>query len=134
MSYPLMLSLCKLGARLNLLQFIEIVVNEDTLLPSLECKMEDFVEKINSMSMDIAQLLHGQNALNSLLSTIQKENKGKKLKIKELQKRVNDLEQYSKMDNLIISGFNVQYKSYARSVSTHDVDEHTQTNSETETI
>ena len=56
----------------------EIVVNEDTLLPSLECKMEDFIEKINSMSMDIAQLLHGQNAMNSLLSTIQilqKENK-----------------------------------------------------------
>ena len=47
---------------------------------------------------------------------------------------MNDLEQYSRMDNLIISGFNVQYKSYARSVSTHDVDEHTQTNSETETI
>ena len=38
------------------------------------------------------------------------------------------------MDNLIISGFNVQYKSYARSVSTHDVDEHTHTNSETETL
>ena len=75
----------------------EIVVNEDTLLPSLECKMEDFVEKINSMSMDIAQLLHGQNSLNSLLSTIQilqKENKEKNLKIKELGKRVNDLEQY----------------------------------------
>ena len=99
--------------------------------------MEDFVEKINSMSMDIAQLLHGQNSLNSLLSTIQilqKENKEKNLKIKELEKRVNDLEQYSKMDNLIISDFNVQYKSYARSVSTHDVDEHTQTNSETETL
>ena len=46
--------------------------------------MEDFVEKINSMSMDIAQLLHCQNLLNSLLSTIQilqKENKEKNLKI-----------------------------------------------------
>ena len=78
--------------------------------------MEDFVEKINSMRMDITQLLHGQNSLNSLLSTIQilqKENKEKNVKIKELEKRVNDLEQYSKMDNLIISGFNVQYKSYA---------------------
>ena len=40
----------------------------------------------------------------------------------------------SKMDNLIISGFNVQYKSYARSVSTHGVDDYTKTNSETETI
>ena len=36
----------------------EIVVNENTLLPSLECKMEDFVEKVNYMSMDIAKLLH----------------------------------------------------------------------------
>ena len=47
--------------------------------------MGDFVEKINSMSMDIAQLLHGQNSLNSLLSTIQilqKENKEKNLKSK----------------------------------------------------
>ena len=47
---------------------------------------------------------------------------------------MNDIEQYSKMDDIIISGFNVQYKSYARSVSTHDVDDYTQTNSETETI
>ena len=38
------------------------------------------------------------------------------------------------MDNSIISGFNVQCRSYARSVSIHDVDEHTQANSETETI
>ena len=55
--------------------------------------MEDFVKKINSMSMDIAQLLHGQNRLNNLPSTIQilqKENKGKKIKIKELDKHVND--------------------------------------------
>ena len=47
---------------------------------------------------------------------------------------MNDLEQYSKMDNLIISEFNAQYKSYAQGVSTHDVDDYTQTNSETETI
>ena len=87
------------------------------------------------MSIDIAQPLYGQNALNNLLSTIQILQKRKKNFFrKELEKRVNDLEQYSKMDNLIISGFNVQYKSYVRSVSTHDVDEHTQTNSETETI
>ena len=99
--------------------------------------MEDFIEKINSLSMDIAQLLHGQNTSNNLLSTIQtlqKENKETNFKIKELEKRVIVLEQYSKMDNLIISGVNVQYKSYARSVSTHDVDEYTQTNSVTKTI
>ena len=99
--------------------------------------MEDLVEKINFMSMDIAQLLHGQNTLNNLLSTIQISQKGKKekkIKIKELEKRVNDLEQYSKMDNFIISGFNIQYKSYTRCVSTHDADDYTQTNSETETI
>ena len=47
--------------------------------------MEDVLEKINSMSIDIVQLLHGQNSLNSLLSTIQilqKENKEKILKSK----------------------------------------------------
>ena len=85
------------------------------------------------MSMDIAQLIHGQNTLNNFLSTIQILQK-EKIEIKELEKRVIDLEQYSKMDNLIISGFNVQYKSYAKSVSTHDVDDYTQANSEPEII
>ena len=114
-----------------------IVVDDDTLLPSLECKMKDFVDKINSMSMDIAQLIHGKNTLSNLLSTIQilqKENKEKIVKSKELEIRVIDLEQYSKMDSLIISGFNRQCKSYVRRISTHDVDDHTQINSETETM
>ena len=47
---------------------------------------------------------------------------------------MNDLEQYSKMDNLVISAFNVQYKSCAQSVSTHDVDDYAQTNRDAETI
>ena len=40
--------------------------------------MEDLIEKINSMSIDIAQLLHGQNTLNNFLSTIQILQKQKK--------------------------------------------------------
>ena len=88
------------------------------------------------MNMDLAQLLHGQNTLNNLstIKILQKGNKEKNLTIKELEKRVNDLEQCSKRDSLIISGFNVQCKSYARNVSTLYVDDYTQTYSETETI
>ena len=70
--------------------------------------MKDFLERVNSMCIDIALLLHGQNTLH--IQILQKE---KKIRIKELEKRVN----VKKMtDNLFIFGFNVQYKSYARSV------------------
>ena len=85
--------------------------------------------------MDIGQLLHSEDMLKSLLSaiqTLQNENEEIKIEIKELQKHVNNLELYSKMNNLIISEFNIEYKSYGRSPSTHDVDDYTQTNSETE--
>ena len=45
-----------------------------------------------------------------------KHSKWKTKKIVEIGKHLNDLEQFSKMNNLIISGFNGQYISYAQSV------------------
>ena len=38
----------------------------------------------------------------------------KNIRIKTLEKIIDDLEQYSKMENLIISGLNTQYGTYAR--------------------
>ena len=39
-----------------------------------------------------------------------------------LENRIDDLKQYSKMDNVIISGLNVQYRTYARTASNLPMD------------
>ena len=69
------------------------------------------------MSDDITKIVKGQSCIQDLLRTIQalqKENEMKDIRIKMLEDRIDDLEQYSKMDNLVISGLDVQYRTYAR--------------------
>ena len=51
--------------------------------------------------------------------------KMKDIKIKTLEKRIDDFEQYSKMDNLIISALNVQHRTYARTASNMPIDNYT---------
>ena len=47
------------------------------------------------------------------------------IKIKTLEKRIDELEQYSKKDNLIISCLNVQYRIYSRTTSNLPMDNYT---------
>ena len=42
-----------------------------------------------------------------------------------LENRIDDLEQYSKIDNLVISGLNVQDRTYARTARNLSIDSHT---------
>ena len=46
----------------------------------------------------------------------------KDIRIKTHENRIYDLEQYSKMDNVIISSLNVQYRTYARTASNFPMD------------
>ena len=46
-------------------------------------------------------------------------------RIKTLEKRIDDLEQYSKKDNLITYGLNVQHKTYVRTASNLPIDNYT---------
>ena len=64
------------------------------------------------MSDDITKNFKGQSCIQDLLKTIQALQKGNEMKdirIKTLENKIDDLEQYSKMDNLVISGLNVLY-------------------------
>ena len=52
-------------------------------------------------------------------------NNGKDKKIAELESRIDDMEQYSHVDDVIISGFQPKYSSYSRAVSyDQDVESH----------
>ena len=51
-----------------------------------------------------------------------KKSEMKNIRSEMLEKRIDDLEQYSKMDNLIISGLNVQYRTYARTACNLSMD------------
>ena len=67
-------------------------------------------------SDDITKLVKGNSCIQDLLKTIQaskKEIKMKNISIKTPEKRIDDLEQYSKKDNLLISGQNVLYITHA---------------------
>ena len=44
-------------------------------------------------------------------------NAEKDKRINELETRIDDLEQYSRKDNIIITGFNYQHLSYARAAN-----------------
>lgn len=46
-----------------------------------------------------------------------RENEQKTKKITELERRIEDLEQYSRIDDVIVSGIDVKYKSYARAAA-----------------
>ena len=61
---------------------------------------------------------------HAIVTDLQRDNaelksllKEKDVKISELENRVDDLEQYTRMDDLIINGLTVRHRSYARAVS-----------------
>ena len=88
-------------------------------------KIDELITAISMMSDDITKIVKAQSCIQDLLKTIQalqKENEMKDIMIKTLENRIDDLEQYSKMDNVIISGLNVQYRTYARTASNLPID------------
>ena len=51
------------------------------------------------------------------MEKLQQENVLKETKIRELERRVDEMEQYSRNENLIITGLNCKYKLYARATT-----------------
>ena len=75
-------------------------------------KIDEPATAISMMSDDITTIAKGQFCIQDLLKTIQElQNELKDIRIETLENRIDDLEQYSKMDNLVISGLNVQYRT-----------------------
>ena len=77
-------------------------------------KIHELTTAISTMSDDITKIAKGQSCIQYLLKTIQalqRENEMKDIRIKMLENRIDDLEQYSKIDILVISGLEVQYRT-----------------------
>ena len=88
-------------------------------------KINELTTAISTTSDDITKIVKGQSCIQDALQTIQalqKENEMKYITMKTLENRIDYLEQYSKMDNLITYVENVQYRTYARTVSNLSID------------
>ena len=75
-------------------------------------QIDELTTAISMMADDITKLARGQSCFKDLLITIQvlqKENDVENLWIKTLEKRIDDLEQYSIWGNMILSRLNVHH-------------------------
>ncbi|CAJ1067156.1 hypothetical protein DPX16_5388 [Xyrichtys novacula] len=90
-------------------------------MKSLQRDMEELKESINMMSSDITNLMKQNTTITWLLTEIKllkTKNMEQEKKIAFLENRVSDLEQYSRMNDVVVSGLQTKPRSYARAVST----------------
>ena len=91
-------------------------------------------ENLSSLSMDVAEVLRNQKQMQQLIGTIQnlqKELKQKDEKILQLEERIDDLEQYTRKDDIVIAGLQTRHLSYSRAAIRGD-DAHGENASSTE--
>ena len=80
-------------------------------------------ENLSSLSIDVAEVLINQKQMQQLIGTIQnlqKELMQKDEKILQLEEKIEDLEQYSRKDDIVIAGLQTRHLSYARAASRAD--------------
>lgn len=79
----------------------------------------DLKESIDSLAEDVSAVKTQQTQLLELLEEVKQlrlQNQEKSRRITELERRVDDLEQYSRINDVIISGIQIKPRSYARAV------------------
>ena len=88
-------------------------------------------EELVDLKSDIKSILQKQNetqelikSLQSQVCNLQEECARKDNQIKALEVRVNDLEQYTRQDDIIISGLKTRHQTYARKVNTNSSESH----------
>ena len=95
--------------------------NEDEEnMEKLEKEMGEIHKSLNFMSGEISNLTKQYTLLQDLMTEVKKLNKTiqeKDEKIASLEKRLDDIEQYSRMEDVIISGLTIKPRSYARAVA-----------------
>ncbi|KAL7374451.1 hypothetical protein ABVT39_000830 [Epinephelus coioides] len=92
--------------------------------------IEDLKNAVNMMSDELAKKGNQQLTITNLMNEIKKlkkQNEEQTNKIKFLKNRVSDLEQYLRMNDVIITGMMIKPQSYAKAlkgVQQQDSDEH----------
>lgn len=89
------------------------------------------VGKIATQQMEILQLTKQVNLLQAQVSGYKMKLKKKDDQIKEMEKRLDDVEQYYRMDDLIISGLKTRHRAYSSVAAENNADD---TTAETETL
>ena len=83
-------------------------------IPDDLAKLREFlIQENHDLKLDIKKLLEGQSVLQSLVSGLVKENAKKDREIQRLTSRVDHLEQYTRRENVIISGLKTDHRTYA---------------------
>lgn len=80
-------------------------------------EMEEIKQSLNFMSDEISKVAKQQTQLLGLMKEVRELKnmiREKEEKISSLERRVDDLEQYTRMDDVIVSGLNTKHRSYAR--------------------
>lgn len=79
--------------------------------------MEVVKRSLNFMSEELSKVAKQQMGLLELIEEVKQLKtviKEKDKKTEELERRVDNLEQYTRMDNLVISGLQTTHRTYAR--------------------
>ena len=100
-------------------------------------EMTELKEALDFMSAEMTTVSTQQKKLMGLMAEVQllkEQNMEKEKKIVALENRVAELEQYTRMNDLIISGLKTRHKSYARAVSTEGAARDEPTEAETESL
>lgn len=91
------------------------------MAPKKSDELDEIRRSLNSLSADIGEMAKQLTTLVELVEEVKLLRmavKEKDKKISDLEKRVDDLEQYSRMDDLLISGLETKHQSYARALTT----------------
>ena len=81
---------------------------------------EEIRRSLDFLSAEVAKISAQQTKIMDLMGeihTLKIQNIEKDTKITLLENRVDDLEQYSRMNDLIISGLRTKHRSYARAAA-----------------
>ncbi|KAK1906325.1 Ubiquinone/menaquinone biosynthesis C-methyltransferase UbiE [Dissostichus eleginoides] len=87
---------------------------------NLPDEVEEIKKSLDFLSAEIKTVAAQQNKIMELMGEIQSlkiQNIEKDKKITFLENRVADLEQYTRMNDLIISGLKTRHRSYARAAA-----------------
>lgn len=88
--------------------------------PKKNEEIEDIKKALDFLSEEIATVSKQQKMIINLMSEIKelkKQNEEKDKKIASLECRVTDLEQYTRMNDIVVSGLETRPRSYARAVT-----------------
>lgn len=86
-------------------------------------EVEEIKSSLNSLCGEVAAVREQQGQLLELLEEVKQlrlQNEEKDQRIVELERRVDELEQYTRINDVVITGIKIKPRSYARAVADAD--------------